>query len=413
MAEKLNTRKIILSTVITALISGFVGIIIANYNNRAKPAISLTSVGFKAPLKGESIELPDDLISTTSNSSWAPSLKRFENFEKLVNVEKEVSTHIIKLNQAISSIKAWKKQYGISESTNANGIQVINKTILLESPIISDDIVGITLFLMLRSNDVNRPPLSLNEIKEVKSIFDIVNDEGTQRLIILLENRNLQFQYSRLPDSRKNDIKTFVNSISKGVKTNIDHYTEEFENEANRQLIEAQKIREKIRTILLPNSSISTKISINNLGKTAISLKPYFGLKIFHQDYKNKAFVMTAENKKKKRNPFKLTKDGFTIGHSEEELKGKDVKVERYLPEPQDSYYLNIPPGGSIELTLVGIEPLRELASDINKIHLTKLLKVQVLGISTDGKKIWSNQVTFSETIPEEEKNGLINLIIK
>src|SRR5262245_2223401 len=84
-----NIKKLVAVTIITAIISGVIGALINDYTSRAKPSVSLTSIGFRSPIKKESIELPNDLITLTSKSDWSPILKKFERFEKLVKVENE------------------------------------------------------------------------------------------------------------------------------------------------------------------------------------------------------------------------------------------------------------------------------------------------------------------------------------
>ena len=61
---------------------------------------------------------------------------------------------------------------------------------------------------------------------------------------------------------------------------------------------------------------------------------------------------------------------------------------------------------------MVGTFPLGESAEDINNILKTKLLKLKLLGITSDDETVWSENFTFSEGISKETKSRIDGLFM-
>lgn len=139
----------------------------------------------------------------------------------------------------------------------------------------------------------------------------------------------------------------YFQSVSRGVSKNIAYYDAEFVSKAQDEIFKGQQLQGKLRGVLLPNACISVRITLRNAGKTSVTLRPYFGLRILHPEYSGKPIVMAAEptDTSRKKNPFSLTEGGFTIDVPDADVAGKNVMAKPFLPEANASAYINIPPG--------------------------------------------------------------------
>ena len=87
--------------------------------------------------------------------------------------------------------------------------------------------------------------------------------------------------------------------------------------------------------------------------------------------------------------------------------------MEPYLPSPKGEAapYINVPPGETITITLVGTEPLGEDANLIKQIYATNLLKCQIIGFTTVGSDVRSEAATFGQAISEPDRKQLLEAL--
>jgi len=177
MPSKSTYLVVAITAIITAIASVAVNEPIYVYLNRAKPHISATSVGFAGPIANESIRIPEQMVREISDSIWLTSLKNYEQFEKLVNYDKNLSVDIIKLEKAIKVVITWKQELEDKlDSVQSDSLQ-LNERELIRNVITKNEMVARTILHNLYLARTASPPLSLETLKkEFKAIVAVDHD---------------------------------------------------------------------------------------------------------------------------------------------------------------------------------------------------------------------------------------------
>jgi hypothetical protein len=111
MEKKFSIGILLVTTIVTALVSGVIGTYLDDFFDRAKPSVSFLSVGFQAPSQSDSVSLPDDLSRTSKQAHWGVSLERFEPFNHVLEIEQRNRTWIQQANEFVSNLEEWKNRY--------------------------------------------------------------------------------------------------------------------------------------------------------------------------------------------------------------------------------------------------------------------------------------------------------------
>jgi len=366
--------------------------------------------------------------SATNPSNWAtnPSilssqflqandLRKFETFDKLIDHERKVTESVETLERSVDSITTWNKQHGLDADDLDSAPSALAASAISSHPFVADDAATRMMLIMADEGDLGSPPVELGKVIQSKKLFDVAETPGKDgpSLILFVGNRKIGIGLNQLSATGKAETQLFFQSIAHGAARNILYYETVFKSHANDQISAGRKLQQSLRSILLPNSCLSVTLALRNDGKTSITLRPYFGMRILHSDYKGKPIVMATEPADAGQNPFSLASGGFNISIPTKDVEGKNVYVKRFLPETSSSSYINIPPGELRTVTLVGIDPLGSDADTIRRIHADQLLTCQVVGITSSGKEVWSDPAQFSAEIFKDEKEGLLKVAAK
>jgi hypothetical protein len=261
-------KTLIKTAVITALISGVIAALIAAYVSRPQPSIVITAIGFRGPLKGQQIELSDELITLTSASS-SIDLRRFENFEKLLKTEQEISELLKALEQGIASVRAWDNRH---ESNRDD--QSLTKPATEEHPLVNDDITANVLMNMITRGNLGEPPVRGDEAKKRKPLFDIATTQQKDAVTVFLGRRALRIKNLRdKSEAQQAQLRLYFQSLARGIGQKIRFYGSRFIDQAQTVIVEDRAIQDKLRAFLLPKSCISVDIVIHNAGKSSFTLR--------------------------------------------------------------------------------------------------------------------------------------------
>jgi hypothetical protein len=111
MEKKFSLTALIVTTIVTALVSAIIGGYSDDFFGRAKPSISLLSVGFQAPSQADSVRLPDEVSTMSKQAHWDVGVERFEPFARVLAVEQRNRSWIQEANELITSLEEWKSKY--------------------------------------------------------------------------------------------------------------------------------------------------------------------------------------------------------------------------------------------------------------------------------------------------------------
>ncbi|MEJ1930403.1 hypothetical protein WDZ92_08975, partial [Nostoc sp. NIES-2111] len=120
--------------------------------------------------------------------------------------------------------------------------------------------------------------------------------------------------------------------------------------------------------------------------------------------------ILTPRNEEKK----DLTPLEQFIAEKIDDDKEEEMEDRKYLPEATSNYFLNVPPGASVSVNLVGLNPLDSLSEDYQKMlsDENKLfnINIKLVGVTLGSDEIWSNDSPFSKNINKKDESMLNNL---
>jgi hypothetical protein len=409
MDKKFSIGILIITTIITALISGTIGTFLDDFFNRAKPSISLLSVGFQAPSQNDSVRLPDELSRTSKQAHWAISLERFEPFTHVIEVEQRDRTWIQQANEFIANLEEWKNKF-IARPNNTYPVgDTLSANAILSHPYLSSDYGGEVITVLLRRGSMGKVTYSDHDVTSLAPIVEVSDQKDQQRWVFFMAYKAQLLPYKDASDFAKKAIDLFAESFARGVTQNVLEYTDYAISLTRKDILDAQRLSVGMQDAILPDATIATTIALRNAGKTPITFSPYFGLKIDHPDYQDKNIVLVSVETDggKKENPFTLTSNGFMINLGDKEKKGEAAKVEPFLPNAGDTHYITIGAGETVRAKLVGTTALGTKAKSLVEMHATKLLRARILGLADAGREVWSEWTPFSLQVDETIRKRL------
>jgi hypothetical protein len=147
----------VLATVAAAALGSY----LTDYYSRAKPAIVVTSVGFGGPLFDQAISLSDEVITLSSQMLFVPTLKRFENFAKLLKYDTNLSEKMQTVRNDINAIQSWQKQYADMTYEALSQHPIVNEETVAEALLHSSS----------KRHQGELPPIPTAELDNQKRLF--------------------------------------------------------------------------------------------------------------------------------------------------------------------------------------------------------------------------------------------------
>jgi len=395
------------TTIVTALISGTIGGYIDDFFARAKPSISLLSVGFQAPSQTDSVRLPDEVSAMSKQAHWSVGLERFESFSRVLELEQLNRGWIQEANELITSLQEWKSKYIGRTNSTYPLTETLPASAILNHPYFSSDVGGTVITVLLRRGLMGKVTYSEKEIETAHSIMDAADQKDQQRWIFFLSYKGQLLPYKDTSEFQTHTIGLFAHSFTRGITQNVLEFTDYAISLTRKDILDAQRISAAMQDATLPNATIATTIALINTGKSPVTFSPYFGIKIDHPDYYSTNMVLVAVDSAKKENPFALTSGGFTINLGDREKKGERVRVDPFLPNTESTKYLTILGGETLRAKLLGVSALGTKAKPLVDMHATKLLKARIIGNTLNRNTIWSDWTPFSLQVDESVKKQL------
>lgn len=400
------TIEDVLKALLAFFLSGVVGALLQQWLSRAKPMFVISSIGFQG--SEEFIKIPDSLVLASKDIAWVRILNPYITFENLIVHHKHTCGVIQRLEKAIPAVEDWINKYGSSQSKQnaAMSFEELKKHPYMNIPTVGSAIDG-----GIRRNEYREVPIRLDMIQSFERIADLSFSKEGWRLD--LDEKVIVFPIEGVEEGRKKDMELCAESFARGVLANVAYYTYSFVNASNRELRKLNEFRRLLEETLLPNSYVSVDLSIYNSGKSAVAIRPHMGLKILHEKFRGKALVLAIRKPKK-----------HDLGDPSDDLQKEEVEnlkrrsgqeelVESFLPETSASPYVSVSPGEMKEITLIAADPLgKENIESLKQIYQTGLLTCKVLGITLDGKEVWTKPTVFSNEINAGDREKLKKMVV-
>ena len=372
------------------IISAFIGAEINDYYTRAKPEVVVTTIGFKAPLYGQSVALSEEVIALSFELSWSPSLREQESFGNALAVARACADGKREASSLVKELKDWNEANIGSSGRSFDSTAAIPEIAMWRHPLLKQGIGRNITTSLVFSGKLGPASHSLAEIEPLPKLFEIADQPQNERWVLYLHNQWLFFDYQNLSDGRKRDLALFVNSLGRGAKQNVAEYTARILSHTESAILKTSELQDSLETLLLPNAALSVEVSLLNAGGRPSIFQPYFAIHIDHDGYRHKSFVLAVELKGAGSNP-----------------SNGDV----FLPKTRGQAYLTVPSGESINITLVGVDPLGEATSELLSLQESGLLSAEVAGVLFDGDPIWSEPTPFSLDVTDSQRQTLEQLV--
>lgn len=395
-SDGFSLKPMIITGLVSFFISGLGGYLLSDWQNRAKPALIVSSIGFSP--SDRLLEIEPNLLARSLSSSWMRRLKKFEpyssvdeEYKRLVRIEK-------RLQKGVDLAEKWLKE---KEKWKTGAIEKISVQEIAETPYAQDSIVGSTLVGSIRRNEVDNPPVSFEELKSLSDVAELFKDDEGWR--IHLGSKSTGFPDDDAKGHRsKNHIKLLAFSFAKGSTKNIYYYTKWFVDETYRDLQDVQSLIANIKNILLPSAHLKIDVSVYNSGHSPVTLKPYMAVKFLNEELKNHSIIL--HRAKEQTNETSSLGDLFGLKNGQNE-KSTDVKVSSYLPESIGSQYIFIPPNSGENFTLSSNTPLGvDKGAKILALFNANALRSQLISLDSDGVSINSPAFIFGKNISKDDE---------
>ena len=271
-------------------------------------------------------------------------LKNYEQFAKLIEYDKNLSVDIIKLEKAIETISVW--QITLEDKLAASNSEVLslNERELIGNEITKNIIVAKTILMKLHLERTATPPLNLEKLKSLTALISVKHDSENKHWNLQFGAATITVRYSNLTLDKETKVQSFARTLARGSVKNLSFYAKLFIDTARTRILEAQNIQKILREAVYPVSRLVINATLHNEGKTSVTFKPYFGIKILHQTYIDKPFYLAIDaSEENSDNPFSLTSGGFSIAVPNEKTNGKEVEVKPFIRKRSHPDYSNGP----------------------------------------------------------------------
>jgi hypothetical protein len=403
-----SVTQIVLTAIAGLLFSGIGGALFQRWLARARPSIAITSVSFSGT--EDLVSLDDRLISLSAADAWGETLHRYEPFDVLLQRDEKAAEVAERLRRAIALCEKWFEKYPPNPTKDDPPICLALDE-LKKHPYMIDDVVGSALIGMCKRNELGTIPHRLEVVYKCPRLTDLTKTKASWHLY--LEAFGVHFPFDNMPsDARTKDVELMAESFARGTRQNIAHYTRRFVEQSKGEVLLLSDLRELLARTVVPEAHLSVRVSVYNAGKSATALRPHMGLKILHETFRERAFILSnrAQDQNQSRDPRAEpmpSKKG--LGRP-----GKHVVVQGSLPETSSSPHISIAPGQALHAELVAIDALgNEDGERLKQIHSTGLLKCQVVAQTVSGQSVWSRPTAFSSRITDENKAELEKLVKK
>lgn len=405
---------ILLTAIITFIISGIGGALFERWMSRAKPAITVTSVGFC--YGDDLVQVENKIIELADIAGWGSNIVSNMNCKQLEEELETIKNIIEQLNDAINICEQWLQEHeqGYTKHNENFNISLVE---LKRHPYIKHAIMNRALTGGIRRGEIAEPPVTLESIRQTDSNYQTIaflcqanqdgnyiddfNDDGADDIYLLLGNQIAQFTRCSCPlKYQRNSITLLAESFARGIGNNIAHYTQEFIFHANSDVHKLEQVRSELGKVLLPKSKIVVDISIYNSGRSAIALRPYVGLRILQSKRIFQFFILSTQPPE------------ISYGGEDKDRSIQSNKAPKLFPSKSENPYVNLPPGDLKNLRLITNDNIIEDdILTIKNIYSSGVLTCQVIAMTLDTQEVWSPVSVFGARISDDESRKLEKIL--
>jgi hypothetical protein len=202
------------------------------------------------------------------------------------------------------------------------------------------------------------------------------------------------------PDYRKEWIDFIAETILSGDSEKLEWMSRRFVEYASAEVNTLRKLQEALRELMLPASSLKMNVSLYNVGRSPIAIKPAFAVHIIYQDTKIhdlNNIVMVADPGVVSENPDSHAPAGLdarTMPPKPDIPSKEDELVQRHASSP----YFAIGPSGQTELALTSVAPLESNAAALHGLLTAGSTQFQLVAERAGGGLIWLPRPASAET---------------
>ena len=399
--ERLWFRRETLSAAIAFVIAGIGGALVQQCVSRARPQMSLTSVGFFLDAD-EIVAVPASTRAVSLESHWDRPFDPFENLGSLNKRERRYRERIQAMRAASASMNVWLIKV-------ANSRTPLSAELVTQFPLFSTETAGAIIngsidtgeltSLPVRSVDVMKQP-AIGYAQVLPNAVDIrIGLNGTR--LMLPEN------YS--PEQRE-VARLIGESIVHGSKENLDAIGRYFVRRCGEEGQILKRLRDELERVLVSRSRLMVKVSIANTGGTAFTIRPYMALEAFAP--KQRPFrltlgvddVVTKAEEQRKMIETALSRMPMP---AQREDRGAEAHADEFLRTSSASPYVSIPPGEVKEITALSLEPLGDRGAAVRSGYEQGTLSCSLRALGVNGRKIVAERTAFGEKIGAAEQKAV------
>ena len=101
-----------------------------------------------------------------------------------------------------------------------------------------------------------------------------------------------EFGIADVPADVEEGMMTYALSIAAASRLNMNYYSDRFVASAQGDILSLQSIRERMQSVLLPNSCLTARAVIDNRGQISVTFSPYFTLNLIGTQLRTKRFIL-------------------------------------------------------------------------------------------------------------------------
>ncbi|MDE0025278.1 MAG: hypothetical protein OXP69_12785 [Spirochaetaceae bacterium] len=398
--DTFSLRAVVITAGVTFAISAIGSVMVTRWTDRAKPVVTVASVGFSG--SDQTIPINEEIRNLAEENPWVDNFKKYEPWTVLSNTVELTHTVQERLTRGISIADDWIKDIGSRFASDQAGQMTFDE--LGDYPYFVDDIIGLSLTGMARRNELSSAPVSVGDIRLLEPITERHHDQTRQIWLFNMGERTVLVPYSDArTQSQRDNLEEIAISFEYGVGQNLLYYMKRFLEDANRDKVGLTTLDTELRNALHPQTRLYANAIVFNSGKTPMILKPYSLLIVLNDNLNKSDFLLVGAQVGESTADL----DRLNEQARAETMEGVDVHTEPFLPSTNERQYLFVPPESSVTIRLETVDPLGKHGQELRSIYDLGILECSVIFSSIDGRPVESSAAVFGKKISVSDRKAL------
>lgn len=396
-----SLAQIVTAAIVTFLISGFGGAFLARHLARARPKISVTSVGFH----GDVVHLSDAAIDASVNDDWGLNLNGFVEYQVACARENKSSKLILELGTVKEIVDEW-----LAANMADNSNHVLSKSELRRCPYFSYTHIGASIYGMLRRRDLADLPISMDALEKLDKKFDL--EERGESWVLHLGSKGVKFPTGDIFSAKeKNQQKQIAESFSRGATENIRYILQLFSTATANEITKLMRLRDELRKCIAESAHVVLDAVVSNIGDKPTVITSYCSAKLGLGDDTVPMLFRVAGDKRKTEQDNANNLLSKLLGFKEKAKDdiGEMFDVAPFLAEVSSSPHISVSGGGTEKVTLLSIEPMGKVGDKIVKHFELGTLTCSLTATTASGEDINAPRATFGKELSQQRKQLLLS----